>query len=740
MLRTVRWAAIGIISAASAFILAQEPYRRDLEVEPRPAKLTPQPLSKEQQKHYQALKSYLRGQFLQREHRLPEALQAFEDALKQEPTAYAPYKALAVLCFQMDRETQALDYCRKALAMDPDDYELWFRYGHELKERGRLEEAVEAVSTGAKVPDLQEHPALLAQMLFELGTLHERLKHYEQAAEVLERIAKLLDDSELLLEETTHLQRKQIDAEAAKTYERLGQIELQSRHYDQALAAFRKAMEKDSSQSGRLNYNLAQVHLAQQQPEKALTYLERYLATQPAGTDAYERLIEVLQQLKRSGEILPLLEKAAEGDPFNEGLRLLLAQQLIKSGQPAKAEKAFLAILEDHASEDAYRGLAKLYEQQGRWDELVARLDQDLRDPRQLASARMQAQVLSADPALLKGVASAARKQVQGGQSLTFECRRILATLCRQAKLFDAAEQFCRLCIADDPQPGDAYLELCRILSDADKPEAEAAVCYEALTKKLKVPPLVFQLELARSLSFAGKSKEAIAAAQEAVRQTQADTPERVQADFNLVVVYYRCAELARAAETAENLLEKNHDARDERQLRHLLAGIYSAKHESARSEAHLQKLLDTDPNDAGACNDLGYQWAEQGKNLEKAEELIRKAVELDRAERKAGRPAPLDARDAESDNAAYIDSLGWVLFKRGHPAEALQELERATKLKNGDDPVIYEHLGDVYQQLGRRDKAKEAWQKSLELYDKSKRVGLDDHRQEVQEKFQRAR
>lgn len=736
MPRTIRWSAIGLILVGAALVLGQEPFRRDLEIEPRPAKLTPPPISKEQQKHYQALKSFLRGQFLQREHRLPEALQAFEDALKQEPTSAGPYKALAALCFQMDRETQALDYCRKALELDPNDFELWFHFGHELKERGRLEEAVEAVTRASAVPEVQEHPAQLAQILFELSTLHERLKHYEQAAAVLERVARLLDDAELQLEEVTHLQRKQIDAETAKTYERLGQIELQSKHYEQALAAFRKAMAKDGSQSGRLNYNLAQVHLAQQQPEKALECLQRYLATQPAGTDAYERLIEVLQQLKRSNEILPLLEKAAERDPFNDGLRLLLAQQLVKSGQLDKAEKAFVAMLDDHASEEAYRGLAKLYEQQARWDELVARLDQDLRDPRQMAAARIQAQVLGNDSSLLRGVAGAARAQPQGGQLLAFQLRRILATLCRQAKFFDLAEHFCRLCIVDDPQPGDAYLELCRVLSEADRPDAEAVVCHEALTKKLKVPSLVFQLELARSLSFAGKAKEAITAAQEAVRQTQADTPERTQADFNLVVVYYRCAELEKAAETAENLLDKNHDARDERQLRHLLAGIYSARHESSRSEAHLQKLLDTDPNDAGACNDLGYQWAEQGKNLEKAEELIRKAIELDRAERQAGKSPPLDAGDAESDNAAYIDSLGWVLFKRGHPPEALKQLQRAAKLKNGDDPVIYEHLGDVYHHLGQVEDARKAWKKALELYAKSKRVGLDDHRQEVQDKL----
>ncbi len=185
-------------------------------------------------------------------------------------------------------------------------------------------------------------------------------------------------------------------------------------------------------------------------------------------------------------------------------------------------------------------------------------------------------------------------------------------------------------------------------------------------------------------------------------------------------------------------MIDQTTDPLQQRQLRRLLAGIYSAQHESAKSEEQLEKLLATDKDDAGACNDLGYQWADQGKNLEKAEELIRKAIDLERIAWKAKHPGATDAAAADGDNAAYIDSLGWVLFKRGHAPEALKELERAAKLKGGDDPVIWEHLGDVYMSQGQQDQAKTAWQKALELYDKSKRVGLDDHRQEVHDKLQR--
>jgi predicted negative regulator of RcsB-dependent stress response len=49
---------------------------------------------------------------------------------------------------------------------------------------------------------------------------------------------------------------------------------------------------------------------------------------------------------------------------------------------------------------------------------------------------------------------------------------------------------------------------------------------------------------------------------------------------------------------------------------------------------------------------------------------------------------------------------------------EALKEIKRATEMEK-DDPVIFEHLGDVYLKLDNKDAALEAWEKSLEYHEK---------------------
>lgn len=109
------------------------------------------------------------------------------------------------------------------------------------------------------------------------------------------------------------------------------------------------------------------------------------------------------------------------------------------------------------------------------------------------------------------------------------------------------------------------------------------------------------------------------------------------------------------------------------------------------------EALLRDRPDDPSIQNALGYTLADRNRQLDRAEKLLRQAV--------AGMP----------DNAAVIDSVGWVLFRRGKAAEALPLLERAYRL--GRDPEIAAHLGEVLWALGRQGEARAVWARSLARY-----------------------
>jgi Flp pilus assembly protein TadD len=165
-----------------------------------------------------------------------------------------------------------------------------------------------------------------------------------------------------------------------------------------------------------------------------------------------------------------------------------------------------------------------------------------------------------------------------------------------------------------------------------------------------------------------------------------------------------------------------------------MLSSVYSIAHQYEKAEEQLLLILKDDPDDATANNDLGYLWADQNKKLEEAEKRIRRALELDKRQRNVLMHVSLDS---DHDNAAYVDSLGWVLFRKGDWKGACSELEKAVSLPNGDDdPVVWDHLGDVYFRLKEIEKAGKTWRTAIELYESGSRRRPDERYREIKEKL----
>ena len=150
--------------------------------------------------------------------------------------------------------------------------------------------------------------------------------------------------------------------------------------------------------------------------------------------------------------------------------------------------------------------------------------------------------------------------------------------------------------------------------------------------------------------------------------------------------------------------------------IHYLLAGIHTEAGRFLQAEAELAECLKIDPNNAAVNNDLGYLWADQNKNLSEAEAAIRKAIEQDRKNRQNVLTLRPDAEQEFHDSACYFDSLGWVLFRRGELEEAKKQLDYATTLPDSDDPVIWDHVGEVAGALGQQARAIDAWHKAAGL------------------------
>jgi len=127
------------------------------------------------------------------------------------------------------------------------------------------------------------------------------------------------------------------------------------------------------------------------------------------------------------------------------------------------------------------------------------------------------------------------------------------------------------------------------------------------------------------------------------------------------------------------------------------LAMVYDEKKVYHKSDSLYQAALQARPEDPLLMNNYSYSLSVRGISLNEAMEMAKKAVA------------------ADSTNGAYLDTLGWIYFKKGDYETALSYILKAVKYRD-DSAEVMEHLGDVYEKLNDLENAFYYWRKALEL------------------------
>jgi tetratricopeptide (TPR) repeat protein len=121
-------------------------------------------------------------------------------------------------------------------------------------------------------------------------------------------------------------------------------------------------------------------------------------------------------------------------------------------------------------------------------------------------------------------------------------------------------------------------------------------------------------------------------------------------------------------------------------------------KKEPQKANGYYQKVLDINKNFAPAANNLAYNYAQHGGNLD---------IALGLAQR---------AREANSNDASTADTLGWIYYKKGVYETALALLKESDENFKGQNPTVLYHLARVYEKTGDARLAREAARKALGL------------------------
>lgn len=246
-----------------------------------------------------------------------------------------------------------------------------------------------------------------------------------------------------------------------------------------------------------------------------------------------------------------------------------------------------------------------------------------------------------------------------------------------------------RLASFADPDNQDICVIVARAALAANAPEIARAVAGE-------VPPGSFawfdaQATSLRALLEEGKKAEAVAQARE---MAQAGTDPRA---WRLLGDMLAETDDFEGAADAYARAREGISGKEDPALLLQLGGALERSGRWTEAKPLLERVVALAPDSATALNHLGYAMAERDEDLPRAISLLERANRL--------RPK----------EPAFIDSLGWALFRAGQPEKALPLIQSAVAADPGQ-PELSEHLGDILWAMGRRFEARYAWEAALSV------------------------
>ena len=294
-----------------------------------------------------------------------------------------------------------------------------------------------------------------------------------------------------------------------------------------------------------------------------------------------------------------------------------------------------------------------------------------------------------AEPAL---ELAAAQPQVTNAADGIAEAYVALAATLQQQQATDFSVLLLRLAL--DLRPGFTSARL--LMSDIQSAVGQLDAASATLAPVPAADPLiaVVRMRQARLSERLGHLDDAARILEQAARENpQQPEPLSLLADMQAGQTHYAEA----VATYGRAIARLPVQGADDWTLFYQRGVAYDHAHQWPMAEADFLHALSLSPDQPFVLNYLAYAWAEQGRNLPRARQMIDHAAAL--------RP----------NEGAILDSLGWIMLLQGDKAGAVHWLERAVELLP-EDSTVNGHLGDAYEAVGRRMEAQTQWREALIL------------------------
>jgi tetratricopeptide (TPR) repeat protein len=429
--------------------------------------------------------------------------------------------------------------------------------------------------------------------------------------------------------------------------------------------------------------NIARIYILKSDDEKALEYLNKVLDSGDYIEDALGQKTNIYVRLNEVTEALSEVEKYYDKYPQNVQIILLLAKlrlvlsdskgaiKILEQVPPGNEDMESLYILSRACLEEkdkacAKKSLEKVIEQAPDFSQAYIDLGRVYESDGNLNEAIIiYSKLTETDPS-----SKEARLALADLYILTGKNKEAIVQLKELLEIYPNREIMHKLAILEID--GGMYSEAIELLN----------------AQKQMTPEEKYYLAIAYSGQKDFEKSLAIL--------TEINTDNQLKCDAAILrsSILEDMGKSSEAFDELKNTWEKVSKESACREVGYRLATAFEEKGMVNEGLLVAESILATDPKDAIMLNFVGYIWADQGINLDKAKKMIG------------------DALMARPDDGFIMDSMGWVLFKSGKPLDALPYMEKALK-KYANEPLINEHMGDIQFKLGKKKTALEYYQKA---------------------------
>jgi tetratricopeptide (TPR) repeat protein len=580
-----------------------------------------------------------------------QAIDYYKKAYALDPKSPVIGERLAEMYWKAQRVHDAELEAQALLKRNPEDAQTRRLLGHiylrslgnageSAGQAGTVNRAVEQFKEVVRLDPADTESALWLARLYRLqnqhekaeGVLRELLKSDSENEAGVEQLTQLLLDEGKSADAIALLEGITAKSSSPALLDLLGDAYTQTKDLPKAEAAYRKATELDPSETSHQR-GLGQTLLSEEKYPEALKVYQRLSDLMPDDADVYLRLAQIYRELHQMDKAEETLVKARQYSP---------------------------------GSLDVLYNEAMLYQAQGRYEDAI----------RVLSEA-------------VTGVKGQSASMPSRRRSLAVLYQQ-LGQLYRDTQNYQAAvnsyEELGRL--GDDEDRRARLLIIDTYRAAKDLPKALQAG-KEAFVKYPKDSSIKSSYAL-----LLGETNQTDEAAKLLRAQLNGSASDR-DTYLNIAQIYERARRYAEAEQSARAAEVLPGSPRDNEMTWFLLGAIYERQKFFDKAETEFKKALAVNPKSAAVLNYYGYMLGDLGIRLDEAQSLVQRALAED------------------PYNGAYLDSLGWVYFKQNKLGDAEATLRKALE-RDSHDPTMHSHLGDVYAKSGRPDLAAAEWEKSL--------------------------